>query len=195
MYNDVLRTREIHELRLYVDLGTTYNNNAYTITSTYYGGSKTLIVYTIHPILFKDIKQSIEYRIIQLNLFVIIGNLEIFRQEAILLRNARELAKEKREELIVATNDKILDAKHLDLILFTQSFVLLLSNKSVNLESKTSINELALNTNTCAYSTYRMLVEARINSLSKILSNWLSKKKSIRVDKGSSIDYKDLQKI
>lgn len=195
LYDDAVSAREMHELRSYVDSETTYDNNAYTITSTYHGDSETLIVYTTHLTLFKDIKRSIEYCMTQLNLFVTINNSEIFRQETTLLRNVRELTKEKREELIAATNGKVLDAKHSDLMSFTQSFVSLSSNESVNSESETLTDELALSTNTCARSTHRTSVEARINSSSKISSNRLSKKKLIRVDRESDTGYEGVQKI
>lgn len=195
LYDDAVSAREMHELRSYVDSETTYDNNAYTITSTYHDDFETLIVYTTHLTLFKDIKRSIEYCMTQLNSFVTINNSEIFRQETTLLRNVRELTKEKREELIAATNDKVLDAKHSDLMSFTQSFVSLSSNESVNSESETLTDELALSTNTCARSTHRTSVKARINSSSKISSNQLSKKKSIQVNRESDTGYEGVQKI
>jgi len=195
LYDDAVSAREMHELRSYVDSETTYDNNAYTITSTYHDDSETLTVYTTHPTLFKDIKRFIEYCMTQLNSFVTINNSETFRQETTLLRNVRELTKEKREELIAATNGKVLDAKHSDLMSFTQSFVSLSSNESVNSESETLTDELALSTNTCARSTHRTSVEARINSSPKVSSNRLSKKKLIRVDRESDTGYEGVQKI
>ena len=49
LYNDALGARGVHELRSYVNPETAYDNNAYTIPSTYYGGSETLTMYTTYP--------------------------------------------------------------------------------------------------------------------------------------------------
>jgi len=54
LYNDALGTQEIYELQLYVDLETTYNNNAYMITSTYHDDSNDLTIYFTYSTLFKD---------------------------------------------------------------------------------------------------------------------------------------------
>ncbi len=194
LYDGAVGARGMHELRSYVDPETAYDNNAYTITSTYHGGSGTLTVYTTHPTLSKDTKRPTEYRMTQLNSFATTGNPGTFRQGATLLRNARELAKEKREELIAAANGKVLDAEHSDLVSSTQSFVSLSSNESVNPESETSTDELALGTNTCARPTHRTPVGARMNPSPKVSSNRLSKKKPVRVDRGSGTGYGGVQK-
>lgn len=73
--------------------------------------------------------------------------------------------------------------------------MLLLLNNFAYLEFETLTNELALNNETYISSTYRTLVKTRINSLLKILSNRYLKKKSIQVDRESSISYRSLQKI
>jgi len=88
------------------------------------------------------------------------GNPDIFRQGASALRNTRDLTKEKREELIAAANGKALSAEYLDLVLSTQSFMLLLSNEATYLESKTSANELALDLSTFTSSSYKTPVRA-----------------------------------
>ena len=87
-------------------------------------------------------------------------SLDIFRKGASALRNARDWAKEKRKELITITNDKISDAEYLDLILFTQSFILVLSIEITYLESKTLANELALDVNTLISFNYRTSIRA-----------------------------------
>ena len=99
------------------------------------------------------------------------GNLDTFRQGASALRNARDWAKEKREELIIAVNGKVLDAENLDLVLSTQSFVLLLSNEASHLESETSTDELALDVGTFTSSSYRTSVKAQTNLLAKVSPN------------------------
>jgi len=67
LYDDALDAREIHELRLYVDPETTYDNNAYTITSTYHGDSDDLTIYSTHSTSFNDSQNSTKYRMTQLN--------------------------------------------------------------------------------------------------------------------------------
>ena len=47
----MLYTREVYKLRLYVNLETTYDNNAYTITLTYYSDFDNLTIYTLYSIL------------------------------------------------------------------------------------------------------------------------------------------------
>jgi hypothetical protein len=52
-YDSALGARDIHELRsIGIDATTAYDNNAYTITSTYHDGQ--LKMYTIHPAQPKD---------------------------------------------------------------------------------------------------------------------------------------------
>ena len=51
LYNGALDTRGVHELRLYVDPETAYDNNAYTITLTYYSGSGDLTIYITYSTL------------------------------------------------------------------------------------------------------------------------------------------------
>jgi len=75
------------------------------------------------------------------------------------LRNAKDLTKEKREELIIATNDKALSAKHLNLMSFMQSFVSLLLNEIIYLEFETLVDELALNLDTFTSFNYKTLIK------------------------------------
>jgi len=75
------------------------------------------------------------------------------------LRNAKDLTKEKLEELIIATNDKALSAKHLNLMSFMQSFVSLLLNEIIYLEFETLVDELALNLDTFTSFNYKTLIK------------------------------------
>jgi len=185
LYNGALDARGIHKLRLYIDSETTYNNNAYTIASTYYDNSEALKLYTTHCTLSINSNRDYEYRITQLNSWNITGNPDIFRQETSVLRNTRDLTKKNRKELIAAANSKTLSTKHLDLILFTQSFVLLLSNEIIYLESETSADELVLNLDTFTSFSYRTSVRAQTSLSFKIFSNQQFKKTS-QVNKRSS---------
>ena len=135
LYDGALGARGIHELRSYVDPETAYDNNAYTITSTYHGGTGAL-------------------------------------------RNARDWAKEKREELMIAANGKVPDAEHSDLVSSTQSFVSLSSTEATHPESETSADELALEVGTFTSSSHRTLVRAQTNLPPKVSSNRRSKKTS-----------------
>jgi hypothetical protein len=109
LYDGVLGARGIHQLRSYVDPETVFNNNAYTITSTYHGATGDLILYTIHPLLPNNPTNMIEYRMTQLRGWKITDVPETFRQGAAALRNARDWAKEKRKALISIANNRVLD--------------------------------------------------------------------------------------
>ena len=178
LYDGALGARGIHVLRSYIHPETAYDNNAYTITSTYHGGSGTLTMYTTHPAPSKDPKTSTEYRMTQLNSFAVTGNPDYFRQGASALRNARDWAKEKREELMIAANGKVPDAEHSDLVSSTQSFVSVSSTGATHPESETSADELALEVGTLTSSSHRPPVRARMNLPPKVSSNRQSKKAS-----------------
>lgn len=178
LYDGALGARGIHELRLYVNPETAYDNNAYTITSTYYGGYGDLTIYSTHPTPSNDPQNLIEYRMTQLNGWKMTGNPEAFRQGASALRNARNWAKEKREELMIAANDKVPDTKHSDLVSSTQSFLSLSSNEVTHPESETSADELALEVNTFTSSSHRTPDRAQTNLPPKVSSNRQSKKAS-----------------
>ncbi len=168
--------RGTHELRSYVDPDTAYDNNAYAITSTYHGGSGDLTIYTIHPTRSNDVQNLTEYRMTQLNGWKMTGNPEACRHGANALRNARDWANEKREELIVAANCKALNTEHSDLVSSTQSFVSRSSNEAIHPESETSADELALDVDTFTSSSRRTPVKAQTNPLPKVSWNRRSKK-------------------
>ena len=178
LYDGALGARGIHELRSYVDPETAYDNNAYTITSTYHGGSGDLTIYTTHPTLSTNAQNLTDYRMTQLNGWKMTGNPEAFRQGASALRNARDWAKEKREELMIAANGKVPDAEQLDLASSTQSFVSVSSIEATRSESETSADELALDIGTLTSSSHRTPVRAQMNLPPKVSSSRQSKKAS-----------------
>ena len=141
VYDGAVAARGVHELRSYINSEMTYDNNVYTITSTYHP-SGLLTMYTNHPTVSENPANRTEYRMTQLNGWYMIGNSDVFRQGAGALRNARDWAKEKRDELIAAANSKVLDAEHSDLVSSTQSFSSL-SNEPTHLECDSSADELA----------------------------------------------------
>ncbi|KAK3171022.1 hypothetical protein OEA41_003106 [Lepraria neglecta] len=187
MYDGALGARGVHELRSYVGQETPFDNKAYTITSTYHGGTGDLTIYSTHPTPSNDPQNPIEYRITQLRGWKMTDIPETFRQGAGALRNARDWAKEKREELITAANGKVPDTEHSDLVSSTQSFVSLSSNEPIHPESDTSADELALNIDTFACSSRRTPVRHRMNPPSKAPSNRRVKKAAIGINKRSGM--------
>ena len=168
MYDGALGARGMHELRSYVDPETAYDNNAYTITSTYHGGSGALKLYTTHRAPSTHPNRDYEYRMTQLRGWDMTDNPDTFRQGAGALRNARDWAEEKREELVTAANAKALNST---LDSSTQSFVSLSSDGSAHLESETSADELALDNRSFIHPARRTPVAARTNQPPKISSN------------------------
>ncbi|MCJ1470785.1 hypothetical protein MMC07_009432 [Pseudocyphellaria aurata] len=110
LYYGVLGARGMHKLRSYVDPDTAYDSNAYTITCTYTTRG-LLEIYTIHASPSKNPDFSEEYRMTMIHSISLVGEAEYFQQGAGALRNARDWAKEKREELIAAANSKPLNAE------------------------------------------------------------------------------------
>ena len=172
LYDGALSARGIHELRSYIGQETLFDNNTYTITSTYHH-SGLLTIYTTHPTASESPTNPIEYRMTQLRSFAMTDGPDTFRQGAGALRNARDWAEEKRKELIIAANDrmpddKVPDANHSDLVSSTQSFVSLSSNEATHSESETSTDELALGVDTFTSSSHRTPVRAQTNLPPKV---------------------------
>ena len=184
LYDGALGARGIHELRSYIDPETTYDNNAYTITSTYHGGTGALKLYSTHLTPSMSPGIPIEYRMTQLNGWDMTGNPDTFRQGASALRNARDWAKEKREELMIAANGKVPDAEQPDLASSTQSFVSVSSIEATHPESETSADELALEVTTLTSSSHRTPVRAQMNLPPKVSSR--QSKKASQVSKRQS---------
>ncbi|KLJ06094.1 hypothetical protein EMPG_10494 [Blastomyces silverae] len=105
-YDGALGARGMHALQSYRQdrSRSTYDNNAYTLTSTYHGG--TLKLYTTHLTKPEGPGRRPEYIMTQLNTWGMTGNLETFRQGACAYRNARDWAKKKRDEFIRTANEK-----------------------------------------------------------------------------------------
>lgn len=105
-------------------------------------------------------------------------NPETFRQGAGALRNARDWAKEKREELINVANGKALNAEPSGSYSSGHSFVSLPLTECVQLESETSADELALDPDTFASSSHRIPIGAQSNPPPEVSSNRRPKKAS-----------------
>ena len=104
-YDGALGARSMLSLQSYGQGNLVYDNNAYTFTSTYHDG--TLKIYTSHPLQQTDGVSRSEYCMNQFNTWGMTGNVETFRQGATYYRNAREMAKEQRDEAIRQANERV----------------------------------------------------------------------------------------
>ena len=100
-YVGALGARAIHTLRSYGQ-EPVYDHNAYTITSTYLDGQ--LKMYSSHVTRPSLPGGRPEYFMTQLNAWSMTGNIETFRQGVTAYRNARDWAKEHRDEAIRMAN-------------------------------------------------------------------------------------------
>ncbi|KAM5489075.1 hypothetical protein MaudMau93_003800 [Microsporum audouinii] len=104
-YHGSLGARGIYKLQTYRQKEPTYDNNAYTIISIYYGGALKLC--TIHPTApWPNSKGRPEYIMTSLRSFAMADSLDSFRQGATAYRNARDWAKEQRDGFIRAANER-----------------------------------------------------------------------------------------
>jgi hypothetical protein len=137
----------MHMLRSYrADARTTYDNNAYTISATYHGGTGTLQMYTTRPTQPKAPGGEPEYHMTQLGAWALTGSSRQFREGAGAFRNTRDWAKEQRDELIVDANSRVVDiSTEMSTSGSLGSGILSLSTIEPTLhESDTSADELAL---------------------------------------------------
>ncbi|EFR04991.1 hypothetical protein MGYG_07994 [Nannizzia gypsea CBS 118893] len=103
-YDGALAARGIHSLQSYKK-DTVYDGNAYTVTSTYHGG--TLRLFTTHiaaPTAESDNRP--EYIMSKLDGWYMTGNSESFRKGATAYRNALEWTKEQRDMAIRSANER-----------------------------------------------------------------------------------------
>lgn len=152
-YDGALGARGIQSLQSYGQPVPIYDNNAYTVTSIYNDGQ--LKMYTSHPSQPTGPENRPEYFMNQLRSFSVTDTPESFRQGATAYRNARDWAKEKRDEFIEAANGRMPDT-------YTESQSLGSSGQGrasvstagpVLVESDTSADELTLEEQT--YTPFR----------------------------------------
>ena len=177
--------RGMHELRSYIDQESLFDNNTYTSTSTYHH-SGLLTIHTTYPTASESPTNPIEYRMTQLRSFAMTDAPDTFRQGAGALRNARDWAREKREELITAANGKALHPRQSSMASSAESFVPLSSNVPTHPESETSADEPASGIDTSAGSRCRTLVGAPTDPPPDVPSTRQSTRKVSRDSKNST---------
>lgn len=101
-YDGALGARGMHSLQSYAQDDTVYDKNAYTISSIYHGGQ--LKMYTSHPGIGPGGK--IEYYMNQLKGWALTSDPDTFRRGVTAFRNARDWAKEKRDDFISTANER-----------------------------------------------------------------------------------------
>ncbi|KAH7021752.1 hypothetical protein B0J12DRAFT_705367 [Macrophomina phaseolina] len=146
-YDGALGARGMHGLQSYQQDEPIYDNNAYTITSIYHGGQ--LKMYTSHVAPPRSPGGRPEYHMSQINTWGMTGNADTFRQGARAYRNARDWAKEQRDEAIRQANERVnpveAEAPTIDAGASTApSLVTAVSETEaypISQESRTSLNE------------------------------------------------------
>ena len=108
-YDGALGERGMLRFEAYANGGKAQYRIAHTITSTYHSDTGDLTIYSTHATQSSDSQHPIEYHMRQLNGWKLTGNADHFRQGVGALRNARDWAKEKRDEVIAAANRVALD--------------------------------------------------------------------------------------
>lgn len=106
-YDGALCARSIRTLQLYTKKGQPHDGNAYTIASTFSGG--TLQMYASHMTSSKDPKISAAYHLTLIMGWYMIGNPEGYLSAIDGYRNLREWAMEQRDKIIEAANETLAD--------------------------------------------------------------------------------------
>lgn len=139
--------RGMHKLRTFAGLDKSLDGNAYSITSTYSGGSGGgfLKLYTVHPTSSSDPSRQCDYHMTQLRGFDLTDNPDTFRKGASALRKARDWADTQRNELIPVANaksDQSSSSSSSTTTATTGHTGLSQSTAVVNVDSDTSADEL-----------------------------------------------------
>ncbi|KAI9859913.1 MAG: hypothetical protein M1830_006246, partial [Pleopsidium flavum] len=105
-YDGAIGERAMLHARSYVSGDdVAYDGNAYTITSTYQSGTSTFTMYTVHPTQPTNPDGRPDYHMTQLRSFAMTDTIETFRQGVGAFRNARDWAKEQRDNAIARANE------------------------------------------------------------------------------------------
>lgn len=102
-YDGALGARAMHSLQTYGQEQSDFDNNAYTITSIYHGG--TLRMFTSHPSKTTTSGRT-EYHMSKLRSISLIDTPESFREGVTWFRNARDWTKYQRNNAIRRANEQ-----------------------------------------------------------------------------------------
>jgi hypothetical protein len=105
-YHGALGARAMHELRSYGAGNPICDNNAYTISATYWFGVHHLYAHVI----LSGPGDALRYYTARILAEYLTGNLEDRLRGTRALQNARDLAKEWRDEFISAANKKAMES-------------------------------------------------------------------------------------
>ena len=100
-YDGALGARAMHNLQSYAQ-PELYDNHAYTMSASFQAG--TLSLYSHHLTAPAEAGGPPAYHMNQIDAFAMTGNPQTFRQGATAYRNARDWAKEQRDEMIAVAN-------------------------------------------------------------------------------------------
>jgi len=104
-YDGALGTRTMHQLQSYGAGEPVYDNNAYSLGTTYHAGTGTLQMYASH-ITPTGPGGSSEYHTTQIGAHALTGDINSFRRGAAALRNGRDMMKEYRDQFISKANGR-----------------------------------------------------------------------------------------
>ncbi|EFY87888.1 hypothetical protein MAC_06015 [Metarhizium acridum CQMa 102] len=103
-YDGAYGVRAMHALKNHGKTEEQYDGDAYTYSSTYHPATGTLQLYAHHATAPVDAGGRPEYHMTQIDTWGMTGNINSFRRGATALRNARDLARQQRDNLIQAAN-------------------------------------------------------------------------------------------
>jgi hypothetical protein len=176
-YDGALGARGMHSLQSYGQDEALYDNRAHTIATVYHGG--TLKMYTSHPSQPTSPGGRPEYYTTQLRSFAMTDTVETFRQGATAYRNARDWAKEQRNEAIRGANERV-NGNLAELATVDTSFSLASEtslNESYTIESVSQASHVSLTEDTHGTAN---LQESETSTDELPLSNRLPTKRSSR---------------
>lgn len=108
LYDGAMGARGIQALQSYIEGGSVYDGNTYTIVATYHYG--ILKMYVVHCV--SSAEDKVEYYMRELGIWSMSNNMDDFRKGATAFRNARDWAREQRDKLVAQANSKAkLDAE------------------------------------------------------------------------------------
>lgn len=105
-HDGAIGARGMHSLQNYGAAKPLYDNNAYTVTSTYHGGLGLLKMYATHPTEPKSPGGKPEYHMTPLRSFAMTNTPNSFRQGAAAYRSARDWSQSERDRFIANANEE-----------------------------------------------------------------------------------------